>query len=193
MDINKVEVEIVQVTSWERAKKAALFTEGKKMATYPDEKWIRKMLLCQHSPIRLVEYDITIRNVPQWVTVHLVRHHIGVEKFVRSQREDRNTQVVNRDELPQGSPNSMILSVNAEALINISRKRICLKASQETRAVWGKVVEEMKKVDPIMASFMVRECVYRSRCPEFKCCGFVNTECYELEKIKYDEQIRKTV
>lgn len=44
------------------------------------------MLLAEHSPIRLVEYEWTWGQIPQWVTVHFVRHHIGCEKFVHTQR-----------------------------------------------------------------------------------------------------------
>lgn len=33
------------------------------------------MLLAEHSPIRLVEYEWTWEQIPQWVTVHFTRHH----------------------------------------------------------------------------------------------------------------------
>jgi thymidylate synthase ThyX len=40
---------------------------------------------------------------------------------------------VPRDELPQGSLNDMDMTCNAQAFINISRKRLCSRASKETR------------------------------------------------------------
>lgn len=123
-------VRIKQATSWARAYWAALRTEGKDSnGKEPSDKWKKRMLLCEHSPIRTVEYD-------------------------------------------------MAASVNAQALINISRKRLCGKASKETREAWRAVKKEMEKVDPVMASVMVPECVYRGFCPERKSCGFVNTEAY---------------
>ena len=55
----------------------------------------KEILLAEHSPIRLLEYDFTIENIRQWVTCHLVRHHKGCEKFVNSQRQDINNDVEN--------------------------------------------------------------------------------------------------
>lgn len=185
MDFSKVKIEVKMATSWARAKECALQTIGKKMATLPDDDWERKMLMCQHSPIRMVEYDIKISGIPQWVSVHLVRHFIGCEKFVRTQREDRNPNVENRDELPQGELNEMIFVANAEALINISKRRLCGCASPETRKVWGMVREAIRKIDPIMADFMVPSCIYRSFCPEIDGCGYDQSEKFKEEWTRY--------
>ena len=65
--------------------------------------------------------------------MHLVRHWLGFIPFVHSQREDRRQLEVPRDELPQGALNDMDISINAQAMINVSRKRLCSKASPETR------------------------------------------------------------
>lgn len=191
MDINNVKVEAKMATSWERAKECALQTIGKKMVNLPDDEWKRRMLMAQHSPIRMVEYDIKISGIPQWVSVHLVRHFLGCEKFVRTQREDRNPEVKDRDSLPQGELNEMIFVANAEALINISKKRLCCCASPETRRVWEMVREAIRKVDPIMAEFMVRQCVYRSFCPEIKSCGYDSTPAFLAEWINYTNLIGK--
>lgn len=188
MELDKVKVTAQIATGWERAKRMALATEGKKMVTMPDEEWKRKMLACEHSPIRMVEYDITIENIPQWVSVHLVRHHIGCEKFVATQRTDRNANIkCNRDDLPQGELNTMTFVANAQALINISRVRLCGKASPETRVVWQLVKDAIKDIDPIMASFMQPNCIYRGRCPEIKCCGYNKSYAYKDGMLKYDK------
>jgi len=150
------------------------------------------MLLAEHSPIRLVEYDVTFEDIKQWVTTHLVRHWLGFIPFVHSQREDRRQLDVPRDELPQGALNDMDFSVNAQAMINISRKRLCNKASPETRDAWQKVVNAIGEIDPIMAEKCVPNCVYRGFCPEMESCGFVNSPKFKeaLEKYRntnYDE------
>lgn len=175
------------VTSWKRVLNAARRTVGKKpIDKTPSDTWKAKMLLAEHSPIRLLEFDWSWKNIKQWVTVHLVRHHEGCEKFVHSQRSDRNEQIIDRNALPQGALNEMDMSANAQALINISRKRLCSCASKETREAWIQVKEAVNKVDPIMASKMVPECIYRGFCPEFdRCCGYVNTDKYKEELIKY--------
>lgn len=180
-------------TTWKRALNAARRTVGKKsLDKEPSKSWEAKMLLAEHSPIRLVEYDITFEDIKQWVTVHLVRHWLGFIPFVHSQREDRRKLDVPRDELPQGALNDMDVSINAQSMINVSRKRLCQKASPETRDAWQKVVDAVGQIDPVMAEKCVPNCVYRGFCPELESCGFVNSPKFKemLEKYRntnYDE------
>ena len=180
-------VGLVQVTTWKRVLNAARRTRGKApLDKEPSKKWKAKMLLSEHSPIRLLEYDFSWEEIKQWVTVHLVRHHEGCEKFVHSQRPENRELDVPRDELPQGSLNDMDMTCNAQALINISRKRLCSCASFETREAWKQVMEEVRKVDPVLADKCVPECIYRGFCPEFdRCCGYVNTPKYQKDLISY--------
>jgi hypothetical protein len=84
------------------------------------------------------------------------------------------------------------MACNAQAFINISRKRLCSCASQETRAAWRLVVEYLREFDPILAEKCVPECLYRGFCPEYddrpefnKCCGYVNTDKYQEDLKKY--------
>lgn len=185
-------VNLEQITSWKRVLNAARRTIGKNpIDKEPSDSWKAKMLLAEHSPIRLLEYDWSWSNIKQWVTAHLVRHHEGCEKFVHSQRGDRRKiledyGVTTRDDLPQGAENDMDMTCNAQALINISRKRLCNCASKETREAWLKVKEKISEVDPVLASKMVPECLYRGFCPEFmNPCGYSKTDKYEKDLIKY--------
>lgn len=180
------------VTLWKRALNAARRTIGKApLDKEPSESWEAKMLLAEHSPIRLLEYEWTWTDIMQWVTTHLVRHHEGCEKFVHSQRGDRRAildeyNVSSRNELPQGATNDMDMSANAQALINISRKRLCSCASKETREAWKQVQDAIREVDPVMADKMVPECIYRGFCPEFmNPCGYADTEKYQQDLKKY--------
>lgn len=181
---------------WIRVVNAARRTWGKKPIDHePKDSWKREILLAEHSPIRLLEYDFTIEDVRQWVTVHLVRHHVGCEKFVHTQRQDINAEiekitaeVINickeegllrqgwreRDYMFQGEGNDMDMTCNAQAFINISRKRLCYGcASPETRQAWEIVIEALRKIDPILAEKCVPECVYRGFCTEKKrSCGY---------------------
>lgn len=188
---------------WVRVVNAARRTWGKEPIGHePSDKFKRQILLAEHSPIRLLEYDFTIANIRQWVTTHLVRHHEGCEKFVHTQREDINKQIEDmtrrvieifeqegmlrdgwraRDYMFQGEGNDMDMTCNAQAFINISRKRLCFGcASPETRYAWKIVIDALREVDPILAEKCVPECVYRGFCPEAKrSCKFVNTLAYE--------------
>lgn len=187
---------------WIRVVNAARRTWGKKPIDHePSDKFKRKILLAEHSPIRLLEYDFTIEDIRQWVTVHLVRHHEGCEKFVHTQRQDINKEIENitgeiirickeegllrqgwreRDYMFQGEGNDMDMTCNAQAFMNISRKRLCYGcASEETRYAWQLVINALKEIDPILAEKCVPECVYRGFCPETdRCCGYVNAEGY---------------
>lgn len=170
---------------WIRVVNAARRTVGKApISKEPSNKFKRKVLLAEHSPIRLLEYDFTWEDIMQWVSTHLVRHHEGCEKFVHTQRTDRRASPIPRELLPQGSLNDMDMTCNAQAFINISRKRLCNCASQETRKAWQQVIDYLKTIDPILAEKCVPECVYRGFCPEFdRCCGYVNTDVYK-ERLK---------
>ena len=96
--------------NWIRVVNAARRTWGKKpMTKEPSDKFKKKILLAEHSPIRLLEYDFTWEDIRQWVTTHIVRHHEGCEKFVHTQRTDINEQLkgLDRDSFPQGLLNDM--------------------------------------------------------------------------------------
>lgn len=194
---------------WIRVVNAARRTWGKEPIDHePSDKFKRQTLLAEHSPIRLLEYDFTIEDVRQWVTVHLVRHHVGCEKFVHSQRQDINDQVEvitkrlieilkeegllregwrERDYMFQGETNEMDMSCNAQSFMSISRKRLCYGCtSPETRQAWELVIEALREVDPILAEKCAPDCIYRGFCSEGKrCCGYVNTEAYKKRLEEY--------
>ena len=185
-------IRMERVTLWKRALNAASRTIGKEpLNKEPSKSWRAKMLLAEHSPIRLVEFEWTWKDIMQWVTTHLVRHHEGCEKFVHTQRGDRRAildeyNVSSRNELPQGATNDMDMTANAQALINISRKRLWNCASKETREAWKQVQDAIREVDPVMADKMVPECIYRGFCPEFmNPCGYANTEKYKQDLERY--------
>lgn len=175
--------------NWIRVVNAARRTVGKKPINHePSDKFKRKILLAEHSPIRLLEYDFTWEDIRMWVTTHIVRHHEGCEKFVHTQRTDRNEalKTLSRDDLPQGLLNDMDMTCNAQAFINISRVRLCQKASKETREAWKLVIEYLKEVDPILAEKCVPNCLYRGFCPETEdCCGYSKTKKFEEDLKKY--------
>lgn len=147
------------------------------------ESYMYKMYKAEHSPIRLREFKIVIENCPTWVATHFVRHHIGVEKFVSTQRTDRTG--IDRNKLPQDQPVRLQMNCNAQAMINISRKRLCNQASKETREIWKMVIEKLKKIDRPLADCCVPECVYRGHCPELKGCGIDQSFHYEEMILKY--------
>lgn len=178
-------IEITQVTPWKRALDAARWTVNKEAAqAEPSDNWIRKILVAEHSPIRLVEYDVKITDAPNKVVQHLVRHHQGVEKFVGTHRTDRTGS--NDIEVTRATPTSLWYAANAQGIINTSYKRLCRCAEKETRETWELVKKEMEKVDPLLADKMVPQCVRcGGKCPELKSCGFNKTEQFKILYKKY--------
>ena len=102
----------------------------------PTLEWKKRILKAQHSPIRMLTFLIEFKNLPSWVSVHLVRH-VHATPFVSTQRNDRGQREegYDRRKAPQDTPVSMMWYMNAEELITIAHKRYCMLASSETRAV----------------------------------------------------------
>lgn len=169
---------------WPDVKEAARTTISKEgSGKYPDDSWKKTILLAEHSPIRKIKFGWRWKDLKSWVSVHFVRHKIGIEHWVSTQRTDRTG--INRDLKTQDSPVYHECEADAQALINISRRRLCGQASKETRDAWIEVKNEVNIRDPILASVMVPECVYRGFCPEFKSCGYVNTDAYRQQLERY--------
>jgi hypothetical protein len=166
------------VDEWSKVKRSARTTisrEGE--GTYPSDSWKKQILLAEHSPIRKIKFSWKWTNLKSWVSVHFVRHWLGILHWVTTQRVDRTG--VDRDKSPQDTPVEHECEANAQALINISRRRLCSQASPETRKAWLEVKAEVDKNDPILASVMVKECIYRGFCPELYPCGYTETEGYK--------------
>lgn len=142
------------------------------------------MYLAEHSPIRMRKFWIHLANIPTFVATHLVRHHVGIDHYQLSHRSDR-TNTPDKDS-NRMTPTNMSMCINAQALINMARKRLCRKASPETRLVMNVIKESIKVLDPALADVMVPECVYRHLCPEMKSCGFFDTVLDEM-RIKEGE------
>ena len=168
-----MKVTITKLTDWDLVKKLALKTVNKEPVTEVSDKFKRQILKAEHSPIRALLFMIEMESIPYYVSVHFSRHKNGVEHFVSTQRTDRTG--VNRDEKRQDALVNHTMLINAQALINISRKRLCHKADKKTVEIWEQVVRELRLVDYVVSDYCVKECIYRKGCPEIKPCGFYKT------------------
>lgn len=181
-------VEVTRETSWDLAKEFALATMGREFANSPTSEWKAKLCRCEHSPLRTVEFKICMTGLPSFVSVHLVRHKYGKEDFVMSQRSDLSAEHTPRHKLPQDAPVMHKIFVNAAEILFISRRRLCNKASPETRFAWNAVVSKLREIgETELADACVPECVYRGYCPEFKTCGQWqwNEEAFAAELERY--------
>lgn len=115
-----------------RCKNRALRTVmgSKESTVMPTESWLHRICDAEHSPIRTMEYRFTLLDVPYWVSNELCRHHIGIEKFVSSQRNDRQKSY-DRNSARQDAPVNIDIDINTEALMTLAHKRLCRKATNE--------------------------------------------------------------
>lgn len=169
-------IEITRNTSWKDVVNAARFTWNKEpLDREPSEKFKKMIVLAEHSPLRCLMFTIDLYDVPSYVSGHLVRH-VHAQPFVATARPDSNSEAKPRDEQKKSDPCNIRLFLNAQEIINISRLRLCGRAEKPTRDAWKQVISKLSETEPELAAACVPNCIYRSLCPESKCCGLFRTE-----------------
>lgn len=159
---------------WILAKKCTLVTIGKDIVNPPTMEWKKKLLAAKHSPIRTLQFCFKLTNIPNFVSVHLVRH-VHSTPFVKSQRNDRQNDY-DRCAARQDAPVDMMWYMNAEELMTIANKRLCKQASKETQEVVQAICNAALETNPELEGLLVPNCYYRNGlCTEFNCCGYNKT------------------
>ena len=148
---------------WKEVLNDCRFTANKKdLDKEPSIEFKKKILIAEHSPIRNISFKFEWLHIPHWVGVHWVRHKW--ECFVATQRTDRTG--IDRNKLPQDTPQNFRGEENVQHLIDTDRKRLCMKASTETRECAISQKLEIAKYEPLIADVLVPNCIYRCGCPE---------------------------
>ena len=157
---------------WKRIKNHCRTTDNKdftdKNAT---ETFKKKLLISEHSPIRLLEFDWSWKNIAYWLSTEFSRHKF--EKFISTQRDDRLKDDIPRGKKPQDSLVNFDGYANMQNLIDAWRKRMCFQATKEARELAEDFKIELHKTHPIESDVLVPNCIYRMGCPEFKTCGYI--------------------
>lgn len=131
------------------------------------------MLRARHSPIRVLNYAFLIEDIPSNISTHFARH-VHAIPFVSTLRNDRQDRM-NGDEAPRNTPVNMVLYCNAEELMTIANKRLCGKASENTRLAAELICQEAIRHTPELAPFLVPMCEYHGNiCHEPTSCGRYN-------------------
>ena len=76
--------------------------------------------------------------------------------------------------LPNAAETELYMSMNARALIEASHLRMCNRAQEEIRTMFGKMKEEVEQVSPEIAKMMVPQCEVNPSypfCTERESCG----------------------
>lgn len=194
-------VELVQL--------AASFTSG-----HESKITLKRAYKTEHSIIRTQIFTVECYQIPLFVSTHFIRHHVGSQPFQLTCRIDRpgggNPHLKERiaevnvllaegkiqkacdilDWLAENSDRytkvNLLLIANAQAFIDMAKLRLCTTASPETRSLFALIRAKIAEVDPDLAPFLVRKCVYRGGiCCELKCCGYNKTEMFQKELAQY--------
>lgn len=165
MENPKTIISITKLTGVDLLRKACKFTTHGQTDSMMS---LEKIYRCEHSPMRTQIFWIEMLGIPTSASVHLVRHKIGVDHFVQTMRDDRGANhVADRNTLVNHA-----MLINAQEVINIARKRLCMSAHPKTREVVEAIKCGIARVDLYLAWAMVPECEYRGGvCHELKSCG----------------------
>lgn len=169
------------IDDWKRVKNHCRTTDNKDFTeNEATDKFKKNLLISEHTPIRLIEFDWSWRNIFYWVSTEWARHKF--EKFISSQRDDRLKDEIPRGEKPQNALVNYDGYANMQNAIDGWRKRMCFCSTKEARELAEDFKYELNKTHPIEASVLQKNCVYRGGCPEkFGCCGYWDRFC-ELHK-----------
>lgn len=159
---------------WKRVKNHCRTTDNKDFTENdPTDTFKKKLLISEHSPIRLLEFDWSWKGIYYWLSTEWSRHKF--EKFISTQRDDRSDNEIPRGKKPQDSLVNFDGYANIQNLIDAWRKRLCRKATSEARELAEDFKIELHKTHPLEADILVPNCIYRWGCPEFQMCGHMQT------------------
>lgn len=192
-------IEIEKITSERIMREACEMTFlGKSKMT------LKKMAMCEHSPLRTQMYWIRLYDIPLFCSTQLLRHHVGSQPFQLTCRTDRKggnnhfQERINQamdmiadnkldlaltelawlhDNADRYTKVNLGLCLNAQALINMSKDRLCHDASAETRAIFKALKDKLMEAEPDLVPFLVPKCVYRGGiCNSLSPCGYNKSE-----------------
>lgn len=162
-----MEIKVKKLTDESLMRRACEMT----MHGYTSKTTLDKIYDCEHSPCRTQVFWVELLDIPTFVSVHLVRHKIGVEHFVMSNRDDRGGS----DSVNRNTPVNHGMLINAQALIGMARKRLCKKSHKETVKIFSLLRDKISEIDIDLAKYMIPDCCYRRGCHELKGCGYWKT------------------
>ena len=158
--------------NWNSIKRACMRTIGKEAGDKePSHEWKRKLLVCQHSPIRKGIITWKWNEIEYFSMAHFARHHVGITPYVETSRSDRTN--IPREERKQTDKVSMEMDANIQALIDMASRRLCNQADKTTIGYMQDLISAIKEYDEDIAWALVPSCVRYGGCNEpFGNCTF---------------------
>ena len=180
-----MKITIKKLVDWDEVYDSALFTQRKEVGDKkPTPKWKLKTCYAKHSILRDLMFSIKIEDVESFIISHLIRHKQNyTQPYVQTLREDL-TGIPN-ESVTRLTKNGVKFVLNARSIIDISRVRLCNKASTETILVWEDVLKELKKIEPELFSVCVPQCIETGMCTEYQTCGFDESGVFNKQRFDY--------
>lgn len=88
-----------------------------------------------------------------------------------------------RSILPNAAASSLVASLNLRELIHLANLRLCTRAQLEIRQMVKAMCDEVVKIEPWLADYLVPKCQKLGYCDEHKSCGRVKTKNELLERV----------
>lgn len=171
---------------WKRVKNHCRTTDNKDFTEVEATSvFKKKLLISEHTPIRLLEFDWSWKNIFYWVSTEWSRHKF--EKFISTQRDDRLKDDTPRSEKPQGALVNFDGYANMQHLIDSFRKRLCYTATPQARELAEDFKQTLHETHPFESDVLVPNCIYRMGCPEFGACAYIQ-KFIEWADNKYPER-----
>lgn len=198
-----MKIKVTKTTGVEKLRKANSFTSGKdsKMSLATAYRLGHSPIRTQRFDVEM--YEIPLFVASQFVRSNLgVNWYMSTKRVDRGAMDFRKTCEIMScnlrtayednddewmlitadqiDELTQhfdryAPTNLYAEGMNAEALMNYSRKRLCSKASKEARDIFTTICELVEEQDPDLYPWLVPPCVMYGFCREHKPCGYWKT------------------
>lgn len=186
-DVNGIRVSVTQLTGKDLLDRFAAVTINKP-TTSPD---LLGMYLSEHSPIRTQLFEVHISGIPTFVHTHFRAHAIGTVHCTKSNREDRPGYT---GDTGRWHPVNHAILLNAQSLINVSRRRMCHRSHPISRQVMKMIHLQIGQLDPDLFEVMLPNCLYRGGvCYEHVCCGKIpNVSHYkwiDLKRYTWDDPL----
>lgn len=152
-------------SDWKRVKNHCRTTDNKNFTeNEATNEFKENLLISEHSPIRLLNFDWSWKQIPYWISTHWARHKW--EKFISTQRDDRVNDNISRDKKSQEALVNFDGYANMQNLIDTWRKRLCFSSHKKTRELAEDFKYELHKTNPLEANVLQKNCIYRGGCPE---------------------------
>jgi hypothetical protein len=169
-----IEIEIITKDYIKYMRKFALNTIGKEAdnSNVMSRELIRKYIISEHSPIRVVQIMVDMKGIPRPAAMHLRTHSQHNLHSIKTCRPDRTGKERSQKDLVDH-----IMIGNPQSFIDMFRQRLCVgRVEKETYELMKLIKDQMTiSDDPFLSELgdlLQRNCEYRKFCPEFKSCGY---------------------